>query len=171
MLTGPLPEQVDYRKLVSDRALLQGIIPLHRFSRLARLLESNDGKAQVRLEFRKGKKRQTLVLGKAQLEASLICQACMEPLKIPLEIGVRLILVSSVREIFDLKQSEDGLVIDAKLVKLVDLLEDELIVSLPMVPRHNPGTCEMYVDKPELSDIEETHRPFAALSIMQKDTN
>ena len=171
MLTGPLPEQVDHRKLVSDRAILQGIIPLHRFSRLARLLENDDGNAQIRLEFRKGKKQQTLVVGKAQLEASLICQACLESLKIPLEVRVRLILVGSVQELLDLKQSEDGLVIDAELVKLVDLLEDELIVSLPMVPRHNLGTCGMFVDKPEQADIEETHRPFAALSIMQKDTN
>ncbi len=171
MLTGPLPEQVDHRKLVSDRAILQGIIPLHRFSRLVRLLESGDGNVRIRLEFRKRKKQQTLVLGKARFEASLICQACLESLKFPLEIRVRLILVSAEPELRELKQGEDGLVIDAKLVKLVDLLEDELIVSLPMVPRHNFGTCGMFVAKPERADIEETHRPFAALSIMQEDTN
>ncbi|MCZ6502791.1 MAG: YceD family protein [Gammaproteobacteria bacterium] len=171
MLTGPLPEQVDHRKLVSDRAILQGIIPLHRFSRLARLLESDVGNARIRLEFRKRKRQQTMVVGKARFEASLICQACLESLKIPLEIGVRLILVSSEQELLDLKQSEDGLVIDAKLVKLVDLLEDEFIVSLPMVPRHNFGTCGVFVEMPQQVDIEETYRPFAALPVIQEDTN
>ena len=171
MLTGPLPEQVDHRKLVSDQAVLQGIIPLHRFSRLARLLESDDGNAQISLEFRKRKKQRPWVLGKASLEVSLICQACLESLKIPLEIEVRLTLVSSGPELRDLAQREDGFVVDTKLVRLVDLFEDELMVSLPMVPRHSFGTCGMFVDEPGQADIGETYRPFAALIKMQEDTN
>lgn len=171
MLTGPLPEQVDHRRLVSDQAILQGTIPIHRFSRLVRLVESDNGNAQIRLEFRKRKKQQTLVVGKASLEASLICQACLESLTIPLEIAVQLILVSSESELLALKQDEDGLLVDSKLVTLVDLVEDELIVSLPMVPRHSFGTCELFSQKPGQDDMKETHQPFAALSKMQEDSN
>lgn len=171
MLTGPLPEQVDHRNQVSDGAILQGIIPLHRFSRLARLLDSDDGNAQVRLEFRKHKKQRTLAIGKASLEAGLVCQTCLETFKIPLQIGIRLILVNSESELLELRQSEDGLVVDSRLVTLVDLFEDELIISLPMVPKHSSGTCGEFNREPGPADNRETHQPFAALSKMQKDTN
>jgi DUF177 domain-containing protein len=171
MLTGPLPEQVNHRKLVDDRAVLQGTIPLRRFSRLADMLENDAGSVRIRLEFRKQRKQRSLVAGKASLMATLICQACLEPVEISLEIGIRVILVSTQAELLDLKQSEDGLVVEDRLVGLVDLFEDELIVNLPMVPRHSFEACEMITDRPAIVDAGETHRPFAVLSKEQEDTN
>ena len=171
MLTGPLPERVDYLKLVSDRAVLQGIIPLHRFSRLAQLLENDNGNVQVRLEFQKARKRRALVVGHASIETRLICQTCLLPLTVPVEVTVRLNLVRSNQALFELNQDEDGLVVEDSLVALVDLIEDELIVNLPMVPRHETACYEETVERPIQAETGETQRPFAALSEMQKETS
>ncbi|MBQ74453.1 MAG: hypothetical protein CMQ20_05435 [Gammaproteobacteria bacterium] len=172
MLTGPLPERVNHRKLVSDRTILQGTIPLNRFSRLVQSLESDQGTVQTRLEFKK-KQKQALVVGEASIEVSLVCQACLEIVKNRMEVGFQLILVNSQRALSELDQSQDGLVVEGELVGLVDLFEDELIISLPMVPRHNEGECESMVEVPGTpdADIRDTHRPFEALSKIQEDTD
>ena len=172
MLTGPLPERVNHRKMVSDRTLLQCSIALNRFSRLVQLLESNQGNVQTRLEFKKIEK-QALIVGEASVEVSLICQACMKMLKYPMEIGFQQILVNSNLALSQLDQGQDGLIVEGELVELVDLIEDELIISLPMVSRHGEAECESEVELHKTSDedVRDTHRPFAALSRMHEDTD
>lgn len=182
MLTRSLPERVDHRKLVNDQAILQGTIPLHRFTRLVQSLERDAGDLNARLEFRKGGKRRTLVVGRANVEVSLICQACLDSLVYSLDVEVRLNLVNSDSDLLELDLSENGLVVESNLAVLVDLFEDELIVNLPMVPRHEDGKCRD--TSGFVSDVfnksltenstkngemgEDRVRPFAALSEMQE---
>ncbi len=142
MLIRSLPQRVDHRKLVNDRAILQGTIPLNRFTRLTQSLEGDAGDLLASLEFRKGRRRRTLVVGKANVEVRLVCQSCLDSLVHLLDIEIRLNLVNSYSELLELELDEDGLVVESNLVELVDFYEDELIVNLPMVPRHVKGECQ-----------------------------
>lgn len=142
MLTRPLPERVDHRKLVNDGAILQGTIPLHRFTRLLQSLEGDSGDLRVSLEFRKGRAHKSIVIGKAKGELRLVCQTCLAAVTYLVDVKVRLSLVKSESELCELELREDGLVIESSLVPLVDFYEDELIVNLPMVPRHEEGKCQ-----------------------------
>jgi uncharacterized metal-binding protein YceD (DUF177 family) len=94
------------------------------------------------LEFRRGRRRRTLVVGKANVEVRLVCQSCLDSLVHLLDIEIRLNLVNSYPELLELELDEDGLVVESNLVELVDFYEDELIVNLPMVPRHVKGECQ-----------------------------
>jgi len=142
MLIRSLPQRVDHRKLVNDQAILQGTIPLNRFTRLTQSLEGDVGDLHASLEFRKGRKRRALVVGKATVEVRLVCQSCLDSLVHLLDIEIRLNLVNSYSELLELELDEDGLVVESNLVELVDFYEDELIVNLPMVPRHAKGDCQ-----------------------------
>ena len=167
MLTGPLPKLVDYRKLADAKAELEGDIPVAEFKRLAGLLASDGGVVHVRLKFRKGNKQKTLVIGDCSGEIELSCQACLEPMKWAFESKIRMYLVASLDEVLALEQDEDGQVCETDQVELVDLLEDELITSLPMVPRHSPEDCA--APEPVAGPESETYRPFAGLAEMTKD--
>ena len=186
MLTRSLPQRVDHRKLVNDQAILQGTIPLNRFTRLTQSLEGDAGDLHASLEFRRGRKRRTLVIGKAKVEVMLVCQSCLNSLVHFLDIEIRLNLVSSNPELRELQLDEDGLLVESNLVELVDLFEDELIVNLPMVPRHVTGECQdtfNHLDKNINVSInenvdksfdgstnadEQKVRPFAALAELQE---
>ena len=175
MLTGPLPEQVDHRKLVKDRARLQGTIPLHRFLRLVQSLESDAGEVQAKLEFRRSSQRTASVIATASVNTSLICQSCLGEVNYLLDVRVQLTLVDSDEGLLELDQDEDGFVVADQLVPLVDLLEDELILDLPMVPRHQTDDCQgelaqvasTKAGKAEVVIKEGTYRPFAGLSRRQ----
>lgn len=50
---------------------------------------------------------------------------------------------------------------ERRMLPVTDLLEDELLLAIPLSPRHED--CEMLRDNPvEVSD-EPTHNPFAVL--------
>lgn len=183
MLTRPLPERVDHRKLVNDGAILQGAIPLLRFTRLLQSLEGDSGYLTVSLEFRKGRKHKSMVIGEAKGDLSLVCQTCLAPVTYLVDVKVQLSLVKSESELCELELREDGLVVESALVPLVDFYEDELIVNLPMIPRHEEGKCHAtlhfvneFADERIAENVGESPgdgpgngkaRPFAELSEMR----
>lgn len=168
MLTGPLPRQLDHRKMAEQKARLEGLVPIKAFDRLADMLSSSQGDIKVSLQFRKGKKHRVLVTGECSGEVSLICQACLEPVLLPIHATVNTLLVDSVDELLELDQEEDGVVYSDKYITLEALLEDDLILSLPMVPRHDEQNCGLVVSTSEKSKGD-TWRPFAGLAGLSKD--
>ncbi len=164
MSTGPLPEKLNHRKAAADRLRLEGSIRLDRFTRLTPLLEHSDGCLQVQLVFRPGRKRRTLVVGHGEMIAPMICQSCLEPVDIRLAVRLRLVLVDSEKALLELPASDDAIVVATDRVVLADLLEDELLLELPMIPRHSEGSCTANREQVVVPDQPLTHRPFEGLS-------
>ncbi|MEX0941781.1 MAG: YceD family protein [Pseudomonadales bacterium] len=177
MLTGPLPEQVNHRKLAADKVRLDGSIPVAAFERLSGLLEHTRGDIEARLQFRKGTKQKSLVVGAASGTVALICQRCLSPVEVRVQANIKTLLVDGLEELLSLAQSDDGMVCAEDEVVLVDLLEDELILSLPMAPRHEPGPeCEASVASQgefrEDQDVPvDTYQPFADLAALTQTQN
>jgi uncharacterized protein len=173
MLTGSLPEQVDHRKLAAEKVRLEGSIPVAAFERLCGLLEDSRGEVDVRLQFRKGKKQKTFVAGTASGTVTLVCQNCLEPVVVTIKANFSTLLLDTLDELQALPQSEDGLVCPQANVELVDLVEDELMVSLPMVPRHDAGVCNgtlMEARADEAVQVD-TYKPFAGLAALAQTQN
>jgi uncharacterized protein len=171
MLTGPLPERVNHRKFAEEKTELDGTIPLSAFTRLVELLADDAGEVGLRLRFRKGRKQRSLVIGDCRASVQMICQNCLEPVQVEVEAKIRTLLLDSLDELVALRQSEDGTLCDAETVSLVDILEDDLIVSLPMVARHAPGEC-VPLEYPQAAGEQagaETFRPFAGLAGPRED--
>jgi uncharacterized protein len=180
MLKVTLPVQVNHRRFVSDNAKLEGIIPLQRFGRFFALVEDEAGEVEAQLEFRKERKHRSLVIGKLRTQVSMICQNCMLPAPIQLETTLRVVVVNSEDALAALHEDDDGLVCEDELVLLVDLIEDELILALPMVGKHLEGECQSAADDAvkslEISEpvssegaSKDTYRPFAGLAGLTAD--
>ena len=155
--------------MAEQKARIEGLVPIKTFDRLAEMLCSSQGDIKVSLQFRKGKKHRVLVAGECSGEVSLICQACLEPVSLPIHAMVNTLLVDSVDELLELELEEDGVVYSDKYITLGALLEDDLILSLPMVPRHDQNECGLVVPTSEKSQKGDTWRPFAGLAGLSKD--
>jgi len=68
----------------------------------------------------------------------LVCQRCLDPLPVPIAIDAELQLSESLREISDADDEIDR-VLASRHMDVGQLVEDEVILALPMVPRHE--TC------------------------------
>lgn len=175
MFSGPLPERVNHKKLATEKRKLEGTIPLQRFERLVESLETHQGEVEAKLEFRKARKHATKVVGRAQAKVSLQCQNCLDTVDYDLKIKLRHTIVNSDEALFNLDEDEDGMVCVDDMIHTVDMLEDEFLLALPMVPRHPQGGCE--AEEYQLEDEatapteaeSETHRPFAGLADLKDE--
>ncbi|WP_397474355.1 YceD family protein [Pusillimonas sp.] len=108
---------------------------------------------------------------RAHAEVTLECQRCLQPFVLPLRVENRLEVVRSPTELEDDDETER--IVGSPKFDVLELIEDELILSLPSVPKHD--VCTSLPGGPEPADQpdEEAARPspFAALEKLKKDQN
>jgi len=156
----PRPDPViDSVRFAREGGVVSGSIELSRLDRLVEHLESGAGFAEfeVRGGMEEGKALLTITV-RAGLR--LRCQRCLDGLDYPLAARSRLLLVEdgerwpadeSTEERYDAIPAQREL-------DLVTLVEDEILLALPLAPRHE--TCE--APAPGLKAGEP--RPFAGLA-------
>ena len=107
----------------------------------------------------------------AQTQVALTCQRCLQPLSQTVQVDRRFRFVGNEDEAarLDEEAEDDVLVMPARL-DLHSLLEDELILALPLVPRHDncPQPLPMVAAAADdaLAEAEAPH-PFAALAALR----
>lgn len=154
-------------RLAQRGDVLEGTVPLSELPRLADLLADNAGGVRVRLRF--GRDPQGIATVETRLEADLLlrCQACLEPYRQSLAASTTLALVSSEGEAERLPATYDALELGEEPFVLRTLVEDELILALPIIPRHPRGECpgEGWVEQNRAAsnDGEAEENPFAVL--------
>jgi uncharacterized protein len=138
-----LPKKIKPLRLVADKAHLEGELLLNQFKRLGDSVISCDGVLQASLNFEQDQAGVPLVRG--QLKASLqqVCQRCLQPVVLNLEWSMVLAIVTDDKQAAALTADyEPWLITPGVLVSLIDMIEDELILALPIVPMHEEGKCK-----------------------------
>lgn len=121
---------------------LTGQVPIAQLDRLSDSLASEKG--SVEYVFQGGTESGRPVL-RIEVDASVImrCQYCLEPYMQPLHIEQRLPLAKDEAELERWERDDpllDALVADPSL-DVLTLVEDELLLALPVAPRHPDGAC------------------------------
>ena len=164
MLTGLLPDMVNFSEYAENGSVLQGNIPLAQFARLCELVESDEGNVEVSLAFKQQEMQRVTAVGKAVTELKVACQSCLQVMSLPIKIHVEMKLVDDESELAALPPENDGIVVQSPMVSLTDIIEDDLILVLPMVPRHEELCGGLQREDAKTEFVEEMHRPFAKLS-------
>ncbi|WP_191621297.1 YceD family protein [Marinihelvus fidelis] len=140
-------------------------MPLVRMPRLLEMVEDEGGEAEFRLSVSSD------IDGRPELDLSvkagltLVCQASLKPYVENVERRTVLTVIAEEAEMALLPDSAEPVVVDEGRVALATLVEDELILGLPVVPR-NPEFADVNFSSGELPEPEEdsgTRKPFAAL--------
>ena len=172
METGPLPRLVDHYKMANQAQELEGSIPLSEFARLRAGVSGDEGEVHLRLAFSKSDDNRTHVSGRASTAVTLVCQNCMSEFTLGLNAEIDAEIVADEAELSSLEDEQDGLVSAERVVALTQLVEDELMLAVPMIPRHKdadcPGNAFQPVTNSEPAGSENTHRPFAGLAEAMK---
>lgn len=176
MSSDPFPEHLDAVRLFARNGSIVASLPLARLPRLAEHLLDNTGEVAVTLHFGHDEEERQLLSGTLRTDLRLRCQRCMEPLLLPIECELALLVLDSEAELRALPDEEDALdalVMDpAQGLDVLAVIEDELLLSLPLVPMHPASDCSeafnSYQRKQE--ETRERNNPFAALaSLKQRD--
>ena len=143
------PQRLDVRSFARVGATISGLLPL---SGLPRLLAEQDASApqtpdsdpQVHWTLSgstrdlRGGAHQTWMQVQAQAPLQTICQRCLAPMRLEVQVDRPFRFVSSEQaaEAED-DQAEEDLLVATPSFDALTLIEDELILALPLVPRHD----------------------------------
>ena len=149
-------------KLATRGEELSGTLPLARMERLCGALESKDGEVEVEIEFGIDLQRIKYLAGQASVGLKLRCERCMQPMEWPITAEFRLGMIFS--EAKELPESYEPLLMqpDQEIRLLSPIIEDELLLQMPMIALHPEGVCSPRAEGTvEVSDVKEN--PFAVL--------
>ena len=137
----PLDGKLDYRKLARQGARLEAWLSAAQLPRLVSLIEGLTGKVHARVRFAANDEHEIMLHITASAAVQLICQNCLDSLDTQLDCRFSGKVVDSSEEYSALGQGEDAVLSEGTHLCVTEVIEDELILALPMVPRHDEGVC------------------------------
>ncbi len=136
-----LPDFLEPVSLCRRGAVMAGEVPLAPMGRLAALGVAVAGVAAARLAFHRDDQGRAVVDVGVSATLHLTCQRCLEDLPLAVAEERRLALVESEAEAERLPEDLEPLLVGEAPLRTSEVLEDELMLSLPIVPAHPEGVC------------------------------
>lgn len=163
------PDLIDPWKAAEGQRVFVGTMPLKRMKRLSPLLVTDGGEAGFEVCFYFDQQRNAVIKVAVKADLILLCQRSLGPYT---ETVQRTSLLGVVREIDGqdmMPANYEPIVHEAGKLALLELVEDELLLALPQIPR-NPAVDEIELStdgevRPLSDDNKEPlQRPFAGLA-------
>lgn len=121
--------------MVSARRSFEGTLPIATLSRLCAVLADTDGQLQYGLDFGRDELGISYVDVHVRASLALVCQRTLEPFLLPVAVDTRLGLIRQERDEAGLPpECEPLLVAEDGRLNPADVIEDELLLALPLVP-------------------------------------
>jgi len=171
-----VPEVLDAWKMVATRRGVEGRLPLSALTRLEGSLLDTEGDVRFALDFDRDQFQVPYVELRIDAELPLECQRSMERFLFPVKIVQRLGLIRDEADEAALPPGYEPLLVpDDGELRTAELVEDELILAVPVVPV-KPGSEAVERDWPatqsEQDEISKSSaNPFAALSVLKSKPN
>ena len=173
------PQRLDVKAFAQTGARLAGHDSLLKYERLAQeakglhpdLLVDWEAVGEVRTAM--GGVSQVWIRIHVRASFPMECQRCLTPVDVPLEVAreFRFVADEATAEALDDDCEEDLLALSREF-DLHELIEDELLMALPVVPKHDECPTPVPLSSSD-DDFEEANaakpNPFAALAALRKD--
>ena len=171
------PFRLDVAAFANEAGQLDGQWPLTQFDRLSdaavapvRPAEAGEVRWVARGERRvmRGGEAQVWLHLTAATALSLECQRCLKPVGVSVDITRNFLFVHGEDAAAQLDaDSEDDVLALTRALDLRELVEDELLLALPLVPRHE--VCpEPLPLRPDEDVADDAPNPFAALAALKR---
>ncbi len=135
----PLPRLLDPRKFAQQGIEIAGSVALNDLSRLGELLFSKDGTVHASLSFGLSEQRALVVQGHIEARVNNICQRCLDAVPVDLVCDINLAILWKEEDAERLPKSLDPWVVGEGQTDCYQVIEDELLLSLPIVSYHEEG--------------------------------
>lgn len=168
------PRRLDVHAFAEDAAELSGQTPVSELPRLAEeakgdVLGSVDWSAEGSLLNPRHVRPQVWLHLRADATLPMTCQRCLERVDVPLSVDrdFRFVPDEETAALED-DESEEDLLAISRSFDLLALLEDELLMEVPLVPRHDvcPVPMPMAAQDADFGE-EKRPNPFARLQVLK----
>jgi len=148
MSIDPFPARVAARKLCDGNGTINSSIPLGKLLRLSEYLDDQSGQAEVCLSFDRDASGCCCLTGTVSASVNMVCQRCLDVTKVELASALDIKIAGTEKEAQRIAESSadpleklEVVVCDDGEFDLLSIVEDELIMSLPIVAVHDNEQC------------------------------
>lgn len=157
----------DVAALADEGAVVPFELPVRELSRLAPELTADSGTARGELRFLRAYGEPAADV-QVQAELVLTCQRCMQPLSVQIDAQSRVHLPADEAAAARLPVDEEAMLAPEGRARIADIVAEDLLLELPMSPRHADASqcavdAQASPSQAEATD-EDVQRPFAALA-------
>jgi uncharacterized protein len=175
MLNNNLPTHVDPVRFAENAADLHGTLPISNMLRLATSLANTSGDAEVHIQFGIDD-RIKFSKGRVKAELAVQCQRCLEPFVYEIISDFAFGMVATDAKAKELPAHYDPVLVKDDSLNIAEMIEEELIINLPIVLMHDPKDCKVKMPVVVLEDTETAQpkkvNPFKVIeSLKVKPTN
>jgi uncharacterized protein len=139
------------------------IIDLPRINGIA---HNKSDKIKVNYSFYVENKTTPCLDGEISLNIYLTCQRCLEELPFSLDLSFSMAFVKNENQAEELSKHLEIYLFEDKELSLIDLISDEILLSIPMAPKHNLDCLSSFKENNNYEQVKE--KPFAILKNIKK---
>lgn len=166
MLTEPLPTTLDVRKAAAREVTVCGVLTLSELTRLQGVLASDCGHVEATCAFGRDEEKRFVALISVAANVEVRCQRCLDIMPIVLATENRLAIVGDDDQAGSVPSHMEPWLVEGEQGNLWALVEDELILGIPIVSYHDSEECKQILKEyqqppPESVAVEES--PFKVL--------
>jgi uncharacterized protein len=162
-------ELLDLAALVAQGSELEIDCELKSLTRLAPLLSDPGGAAHGRFRFHRVGGAPA-AHGRVTATLPVTCQRCMGDLAIAVDAECRLVFADRDTADAQVPAEEELVATHGGRISLAELIEEELLLAMPLVAMHGEGTgCATRAGPEPQTTGEPKQRPFAGLRELMKD--
>jgi len=165
-----LPKTVDPLKYADQNRVLEGQVEVLQLPRLVEVLAGDRGTVQVRLEFDRDEQRIRVLKGQLDTQVDMTCERCLDVVSKTIHTEFELGIVLTDEDAKQLPGRYEPLLVDPETLELRDVIEEELILSLPMFAYHESCAGDYKqedsgnADESDSEQVIERKNPFSVLS-------
>ena len=131
-----LPYRFDPKLFADQNRELVGSFPAKGMSRLKQYALSMQSEISVRLLFSSGLYGLPRITGEIKYVLCLRCERCLDKVELTLNPNIEVLAKPSNELISDANNELEFYEYEGNNLELVDLIEDELLLALPLAPKH-----------------------------------
>ncbi|MEE9491961.1 MAG: YceD family protein [Gammaproteobacteria bacterium] len=162
-----LPDEVEPLGLALAGRSFKGDIGLSDMQRLSVALAS-DSVLAVQAVFEVDQCRLPVMRLVVTGQVLLVCQRCMDALPHALDLRPVLAIVADEERADVLPEGYDPLIATGKPVRLSELIEDEIMLALPLIAKHlDESVCDVFIRQKEAA--EKVLNPFGVLEQLKRN--
>jgi len=173
-MSGKLPSKIDPFKAADQSRVLRGVVNTKQFKRLDKAIISIEDELSVGCSFLRDDLNRPYVELNCKASMVLRCERCLGSMDFKFELkNHRLQLIDASNH--SAEADVDGLLVEHNDLYLSELLEDEILLGLPLIPKHSAldecdqANVDWLIRQGESDSVEstKTHKPFAVLEMLK----
>lgn len=167
-MQGKLQQTYKVSRELECNACFNGVILLSQMPRLASLVIQNDDDVEIKVsfEFEKSNYQQAAIKGHIEANLKVECQRCLESMVLSVDQSFELLIDATDEDIQSFQV--DSVFSSEGYLDVFEVIEDELILTLPIITMHEDTSCNKYLHA-EIPDTQavEKDNPFAVLESLK----